>query len=81
MTEQTAEQTSVRGASDNDSFAIEEDGGDAFAHGSLGRLSPAWWEPEDGSEPEPWATADEALDRFLVDAPQGVGREAHASEP
>ena len=24
--------------------------------GSLGALSPTWWEPEDGSEPEPWLT-------------------------
>ena len=81
MTEQTAEQTSVRGASDNDSFAIEEDGGDAFAHGSLGRLSPAWWEPEDGSEPEPWATADEALDRFLAwTAERGIELWPHQEE-
>ncbi len=28
--------------------------------GSLGALSPTWWEPEDGSEPEPWLTADQA---------------------
>ena len=33
--------------------------------GSLGALSPCWWEPEDGSEPEPWLTADEAFERFL----------------
>lgn len=27
----------------------------AFAHGSLGRLAPAWWEPAEGEpEPEPW---------------------------
>ena len=38
----------------------------AFAAGSLGRLAPSWWEPEDeGVEPEPWLSADEALDRFL----------------
>ena len=34
--------------------------------GSLGALSPSWWEPEDGSEPEPWLTADEAFERFLT---------------
>ena len=28
--------------------------------GSLGALSPTWWEPEDGSEPEPWLTPDQA---------------------
>ena len=27
--------------------------------GSLGALSPTWWEPEDGSEPEPWLTPDQ----------------------
>ena len=39
---------------------------DAFAPGSLGRLSPTWWEPEEGDpEPEPWLDAEAALDRFL----------------
>ncbi len=33
--------------------------------GSLGALSPCWWEPEDGSEPEPWLSPDEAFERFL----------------
>ena len=33
--------------------------------GSLGALSPYWWEPEDGSEPEPWLSPDEAFERFL----------------
>ena len=38
----------------------------AFAHGSLGRLAPAWWEPAEGEpEPEPWLSPDAALDRFL----------------
>ena len=38
----------------------------AFSHGSLGRLAPTWWEPEeDEAEPEPWLAPDEALDRFL----------------
>ena len=42
------------------------DGEGAFAHGSLGRLAPAWWEPEEGEpEPEPWLSPDAALDRFL----------------
>ena len=35
------------------------------APGSLGALSPSWFEPEDGEEPEPWLTADEAFERFL----------------
>ena len=38
---------------------------DAFAHGSLGALSPSWWEPEDGGEPEPWLSAEDAYQRFL----------------
>lgn len=38
----------------------------AASAGSLGRLAPSWWEPvEDEVEPEPWLSADEALDRFL----------------
>ena len=38
----------------------------AFAHGSAGRLAPAWWEPAEGEpEPEPWLSPDAALDRFL----------------
>ncbi|MBM6907331.1 DEAD/DEAH box helicase [Collinsella intestinalis] len=36
------------------------------APGSLGALSPSWFEPDDGSEPEPWLTADEAFERFLT---------------
>ena len=38
---------------------------DANAFGSLGALSPTWWEPEDGSEPEPWLSASAAFERFL----------------
>lgn len=34
------------------------------APGSLGALSPSWRMPEDGSEPEPWLTPDEAFERF-----------------
>ena len=33
--------------------------------GSLGELSPCWWEPENGSAPEPWLSPDEAFERFL----------------
>ena len=33
--------------------------------GSLGALSPTWWEPEDGSEPEPWLTPNQAFERFF----------------
>ena len=46
------------------SFAAGTDGvGEA---GSLGALSPSWFLPEDGSEPEAWLTADEAFERFLT---------------
>lgn len=38
---------------------------DPFAHGSLGNLAPAWWMPEDGSEPEPWLDAETAYERFI----------------
>ncbi|MEA5019381.1 MAG: DUF3516 domain-containing protein [Gordonibacter sp.] len=37
----------------------------AFVCGSLGRIAPSWWEPEEGEVAEPWLSADEALDRFL----------------
>lgn len=37
----------------------------ASSYGSLGRLAPSWWEPEDGTEPEPWRTTDEAFELFL----------------
>ncbi|MDY4042165.1 MAG: DUF3516 domain-containing protein [Collinsella sp.] len=39
---------------------------DPFAHGSLGALSPSWWEEDDGTEPEPWLTTEEAYERFLA---------------
>lgn len=39
----------------------------AESSGSLGRLAPSWWEPEeDEAEPEPWLSAEDALDRFLT---------------
>ena len=31
----------------------------------MGALSPTWWEPEDGSEPEPWLSASAAFERFF----------------
>lgn len=39
--------------------------GSTGEHGSLGALSPSWWKPAEGEEPEPWCTADEAFERFL----------------
>ena len=55
---------------------------DASAAGSLGRLAPSWWEPEEGgAEPEPWLSADEALDRFLDwTASQGIELWPHQEE-
>lgn len=55
---------------------------DPFAHGSLGRMAPTWWEPEEG-EPasEPWLDAEAALDRFLEwTAARGVELWAHQEE-
>ena len=46
------------------SFAAGTDGTGEL--GSLGALAPSWFLPEDGSEPEPWLTADEAFERFLT---------------
>ena len=49
--------------------------------GALGELSPTWWEPEDGSEPEPWLTPDEAFERFLGWAEgQGIELWPHQEE-
>ena len=39
---------------------------DPFAHGSLGALSPSWWLPEDGAEPEPWLDTETAYERFIT---------------
>ena len=50
------------GRSSASSFAGGTDG--TGAHGSLGERSPSWWEPEDGSEPEPWVSAEGAYERF-----------------
>ncbi len=44
----------------------EEAPEDACDFGALGKLSPTWWEPEEGDpEPEPWLSAEAALERFL----------------
>ncbi len=51
------------------------------APGSLGALSPSWRLPEDGSEPEPWLTADEAFERFLTWCEErGIELWAHQEE-
>ena len=51
-----------------------------FAHGSLAMLAPSWWEPEDGSEPEPWITADDALMLRAELNEQQLGRPQTARE-
>ncbi len=49
--------------------------------GSLGALSPTWWEPEDGSEPEPWLTPDAAFERFYEwTADRGIELWEHQEE-
>ena len=53
----------------------------ANAPGSLGALAPSSFVPEDGSEPEPWLDAEEALDRFLGwVADQGIELWPHQEE-
>ena len=42
----------------------------AFAHGSLGRLAPAWWEPAEGpAEPEPSVTRAAPNERIIHSRP------------
>lgn len=62
--------------------AADHGGTDASASASLGRLAPSWWEPDDDdAEPEPWLTADEALDRFLDwAASRGIELWSHQEE-
>ncbi len=51
----------------DDSLNVDDNGSadGAFAHGSLGKLSPGWWEPEEGEpELEPWLDAETAYERF-----------------
>ena len=50
----------VTGAGAASSFS-----GGTGTEAEFGALSPCWWEPEDGSEPEPWLKADQAFERFL----------------
>lgn len=53
----------------------------ALAAGSLGALAPSWWEPEDGSAPEPWLTPDQAFERFFEwAADQGIELWPHQEE-
>ena len=55
--------------------------GTEAAFGSLGALSPCWWEPEDGSEPEPWLKVDQAFERFLEwTADRGIELWEHQEE-
>lgn len=55
--------TPAHGAGSSSSFAAGT--GTTGEHGSLGALSPSWWEPEEGEEPEPWLSPDETFERFL----------------
>ncbi len=49
------------GSSSSSLVPVESD-----AYGTLGRIAPEWWEPQDGSEPDPWLTEDQAFERFLA---------------
>ena len=48
---------------ENAQVGTRQDG--VSSYDSLGRLAPSWWEPEDGTAPEPWRTTDEAFELFL----------------
>ncbi|WP_245859346.1 DEAD/DEAH box helicase [Enorma phocaeensis] len=67
---QPAGNSSGAGAANRDAIAASSSSfaagtGSTGERGSLGALSPSWWEPAEGEEPEPWCTADEAFERFL----------------
>ncbi|WP_346674702.1 DEAD/DEAH box helicase [Enorma phocaeensis] len=67
---QPAGNSSGAGAANRDATAASSSSfaagtGSTGERGSLGALSPSWWEPAEGEEPEPWCTADEAFERFL----------------
>ena len=67
---QPAGNSSGTGAANRDATAASSSSfaagtGSTGERGSLGALSPSWWEPAEGEEPEPWCTADEAFERFL----------------
>ena len=61
----SADETTPSNAGQQDEGAAAATGTGAASYGALGRLAPTWWVPEDGSEPEPWRTADEAFEQFL----------------
>lgn len=58
-------QTADAGAAPASASSFAAGTGSTGKHGSLGALSPSWWEPEEGEEPEPWLTPDQAFERFL----------------
>ena len=51
--------------SENEAQTTAPSNVDPFTHGSLGALSPSWWMPEDGGEPEPWLDTETAYERFV----------------
>ncbi|WP_273383007.1 DEAD/DEAH box helicase [Enorma phocaeensis] len=67
---QPAGNSSGAGAANRDATAASSSSfaagtGSTGERGSLGALSPSWWEPAEGEEPEPWLSPDEAFERFL----------------
>ncbi len=70
-----------QGAARESSSSFSAGAEDMGEHGSLGDLSPTWWVPEDGSEPEPWLDAELAFERFLSwTADRGVVLWPHQEE-
>ncbi len=63
---ETTRQTEDAGAVPASASSFAAGTGSTGEHGSLGALSPSWWEPEEGEEPEPWLTPDQAFERFLA---------------
>ena len=63
---ETTRQTADAGAAPASASSFAAGTGSTGEHGSLGALSPSWWEPEEGEEPEPWLTPDQAFERFLA---------------
>ena len=65
VSSETTRQTADADAAPISASSFAAGTGSTGEHGSLGALSPSWWEPAEGEEPEPWCTADEAFERFL----------------
>lgn len=65
VSSETTRQTADADAAPISASSFAAGTGSTGKHGSLGALSPSWWEPGEGEEPEPWLTPDQAFERFL----------------